>query len=81
MRVLLVIVLLIVVFVALGYVTMSRDGNSATVTVDTDKVKSDTTEVLKKTNDALDRMVDGAADGLQRDPDLDTTVDAEPVAP
>ena len=56
MRAILVIVVLFVVLALVGWIRFGSASGDPTITIDSEKVKSDTAEVVEKTKQAFDNV-------------------------
>jgi hypothetical protein len=71
MRALLILVLIVVLMAMGGWLVFTFQGNSASVEVQTEKIKQDTSQAVQSTKEMLNRVedsIDKAIDGQQVPP-------------
>ncbi len=65
MRILLILIVLVAAAIGIGWLSVNIDGNSANITVNSEKAKSDTSEILGETRNAAEAFVSGAKNAAE----------------
>ncbi|MCC7335044.1 MAG: hypothetical protein IT422_08105 [Pirellulaceae bacterium] len=71
MRALIVIVILLLILAAVGWLKFSSPNGDPTLRVDTEKVRQDTSTIVEKSKQAVDHAAEK----------IDASIDSEPISP
>lgn len=70
MRAVIIVLVIVLILAAVGWLQFSSPNGDPTLRVDTDKVKQDTTGIVEQSKQAIDRTAEAVDASIDREPDL-----------